>query len=121
MGVFDYIRVHQPLPDWPGPQDWKFQTKDTNGWMSDFEIREDGTLWEEVIDFVELPPEERPYPPDHWLHDISKFRREHLRWVRVPFHGDIYFYTNYGKDEAWYEYRARFTEDVLSRITRVQD
>jgi len=94
MGMFDYIRCDMPLPETPMPAPHGlFQTKDTpDQYLSEYRICKDGRLWREVDEGGEVSP---------------------------PFHGDVDFYT-IGDKGQWWEYRARFTEGVCSKIILVE-
>jgi hypothetical protein len=92
MGMFDYIRCLYPLPDGYVPQpDDEFQTKDTPSQYLDlYEIRPDGTLWQDIYDI-----EDRSDPKAEGLMGlIGAGTRINQRWVQVPFHGDLNFYTS---------------------------
>lgn len=43
MGMFDYVKVRCPIPEWmSGVDEW--QTKDFDRWLETYEISEDGRL-----------------------------------------------------------------------------
>ena len=53
MGMFDYLRCSYQLPV-EGANARNYQTKDTPAQLLDkYEIREDGTLWHQPVDYSE--------------------------------------------------------------------
>lgn len=89
MGLFDYIKCEMRLPG-DGTPPLQFQTKDTpEQYLKAYTITEQGRLVE----------------------DESQ--------TRVPYHGDIHFYTD-DEDGGWWEYRARFSEDVCTGIAVIE-
>lgn len=105
MGMFDYLICEAPLPETPEPPPaGPFQTKDTpDQSLRDYVITADGSLIAKPSPGVFSSPYVRPV--DSVFDDA---------------HGDIVFYT--GRDPnrgPWWEYKARFTDGRLSRITLV--
>ena len=124
MGMFDTIRIETALPDGRDPTDLVFQTKDTPAQiLESYRITEDGRLLERRVD-------------REWLEDENAFFGGVFseipgteRWVEIPLHGDLVFYTNNIRcigpqgyvtknDEAplLLEYTARFTDGELEWI-----
>jgi len=92
MGMFDYVKVDVLLPDGYTGND--FQTKDFDCYLERYEIRPDGTLWKRDGQYAD--PEQ------------------------VRFHGVFNFY-DYGSDNNWHSYDAKFTNGILEEITMKYD
>jgi len=123
MGMFDYIRCEAALPDAPVlPPGDLFQTKDTpDQYMTVYTITAEGRLMWRPYHHEEVPKAERPYPDDKGLLGLcGSIRRVEQEAEALPFHGDIHFYTGNHPDVGWWEYRARFTEGILSSIVLVE-
>lgn len=118
MGLFDYIKCEMPLPGEPKPPDTLFQTKDTDDqYMTVYTITTDGKLtWRPYV-FEAVPPSERPFPNAEGIKGLrGSIRRKEDPPAPIPYHGDITFY-HLSREREWWEYRARFTEGVCTRIT----
>ena len=123
MGLFDYIKCEMPLPETPVPPPTSmFQTKDTDDmYMTIHTITANGRLMWKPYKMVEVPKAERPYPdaPDDDIRSIMGcVKRVEEEPEAIEFHGDIHFYESH--DGGWWEYCARFTDGVCTRITLVE-
>lgn len=118
MGMFDYIRCRMPLPAEPKPPpcEW-FQTKDVPTaqlYLGNWTIEADGRLIRHAYRI-----EDRSDPKAEgilrWAGCMTKVY-EPENDVAVPYHGDIGFghYDNV-TGEDW-DYVARFTDGVCTRI-----
>ena len=106
MGLYDNIRCQFSLP-LAGANDLPYQTKDTDmQGLATYEIREDGTLWLVCNNRGEMNPE------------------------RVPFDGELNFYTTYGivdgrmvdiPHSGWVEWCARYDHGELKQMKLVRD
>lgn len=118
MGMFDEVKCRYPLSV-EGANKLVYLSKDTpQQQLETYEIREDGTLWQEVCD-----PE--------WLSDPSEFSEvrmnpRNVRWEQVPFEGELEIQTGVGELGAmgfdkWYSFRFWFRDgivrDVIERVT----
>ena len=120
MGMFDWLKCEAELPETPlPPPNGVFQTKDTpDQGLTLYTITADGRLTWRPYHMEEVPKAERPYPDDDGLYGIiGSIRRVEADVEDVPFHGDVIFYDANHPDVGWWEYRARFTEGRLARIT----
>ncbi len=116
MGLYDEITCEYPLPETgylvpEGHDEW--QTKDLENAMIRYRISREGRLMRrgEKWEWVDDP--DRPLTQgyfklvDHW-------------WVDTEYHGDVEFYDSFSLPEGgrlWAEFRARFTDGVVSNIT----
>jgi len=130
MGLFDDIRCRYPLLVL-GANDIAYQTKDTpSQYCEQYEIREDGTLWEQKFDILpsKLPTD---FLPATWCETMEVFRkaiaRVNHRWEQVAdFTGEIRFYSivktvdgrvvNADSGEGWLEWSAYFTKGKLRHL-----
>lgn len=126
MGMFDYIRCNLPLPDAPPPE-LEFQAKDTDDqFLTQYEIREDGTLWKEECDF-----EDHSDPEAEGIRRLfGMMTRVNQRWVPALYEGDLEFYTSNitasgpqgcvtsdgGPAYSW-DYVAKFVNGKVTEIT----
>lgn len=123
MGMFDYIRTKMPLPSDPPPPDieW-FQTKDTEEisgrlYMEKWTIEADGRLIHHTGDYS-LEPDESKDGFHKWA---GALKLKNKRDVVHPYHGDIgfgHYDTKTGQD---WDYVARFTEGVCTKIFLTTD
>lgn len=116
MGMFDDLNCKYPLPN-PEHNDLDFQTKDTpSQFLNLYEIREDGTLWEELYDI-----EDQSDPDAEGIaRCFGMMARVNYRWSKVEsFDGKIDFYTDVGED--WVEYSANFVNGALQTLTIVEE
>jgi hypothetical protein len=75
LGVYDYIRCEQPLPDGWRPAE-RMQTKDFDCELVEYIITKDGRLLRDYGHLEHVPAEERPgADPDHVLQAVGGFRR----------------------------------------------
>lgn len=128
MGMFDYIKCLYPLPL---PNDAMelnntdfnnitYQTKDLENCMDYYEIRKDGTLWQEEYDIID-----KSDPNAKGISRIfGMFSKTNERMVPVKnFTGQINFYEYYIcdindklKNDYWIEYIALFNNGHLVTI-----
>lgn len=123
MGMFDYIRCEMPLPETDiMPGTIEFQTKDTpDQGMTLYTIKADGRIYWKPYEMVSAPKSERPYPDaaeDDFRSIFGSITRKEKEEEAIDLHGDISFYEF--ADGNWWEYRARFTEGVCSKIDLVR-
>jgi hypothetical protein len=132
MSMFDELNVEKELllpEELKGLNiDWKthnFQTKDLENCMVKYVIKEDGRLFEHVIerDYIPWTEEEKKTkklsPWDFWKEVIEKGER----FEEVNHHGTIVFYTyeNFDdKQDFWLEYKAYFVYGKLDKIELVE-
>lgn len=89
MGMFDNVRCKLPLP-WPESVDFgsEWQTKSPDvPYGEDWEIREDGTLWHEDVDY-----EDRSDPnaePGSWESLRGIMTPVNPRWRHVHWNGEF--------------------------------
>lgn len=122
MGMFDDITCKYPLPV-EGANALSFQTKDTpSQFMDNYEIRDDGTLWEERYDHLdksEAAAWERAHPGAEAPADLDRFcgsmGRTNKRWEPLAFTGEIVFYTTL-KPEGWIEFSSYFVDGKLKEL-----
>jgi len=99
MGMFDNIRCYYPLPV-DGASELSYQTQDTPAQRLDnYEIREDGSLWHQSVDYDE-PPVLSPWVPC------------------LEFTGEIRFYNASG---GWIEWSAYFTRGHLVTVNLIEN
>ena len=136
MGMFDDVKCSYLLPD-PAAQEIHFQTKDLDCTMSQYEITAEGRLVEHCWKWERTPVAELPDPT---MPSFGVFRRvKDSHTLRdLDYHGDLNFYGSIhtgqlrrirletGIDEAhpgpepeYFDYVARFTDGVSTRITRL--
>lgn len=124
MSAFDYMTVHCELPI-AHLRGFKFQTKDTPALFSnDYEIREDGTLWEQLYEI-----EDHSDPNAEGLDALAGIlTRVNHRWEMCRHvDGELSFYhyitpKKYGGehqkakgDYIWVEFVAEFKAGRLVR------
>ena len=104
MGMFDYLRCSYPLPV-EGANDRNYQTKDTPAQLLDkYEIREDGTLWHQSVDYDEEAIPEAPF-------------------IQCGnFTGEIRFYDfTKPNHEGWIEWSAYFTKGKIAALNLIEN
>lgn len=115
MGMFDYLRCKYPLPR-EGANDLVYQTKDLDCAMDDYEIREDGTLWQEDYDIEDHSDPTK----EGWKGLVGCMTRVNPRWVQVPgFTREIRFYDY--QDTRWIEWSAYFVKGALKELHLLRD
>ena len=124
MGLFDSIKCKYPLPRPQDPMelvninfnDLDYQTKDLDETMSEFELREDGTIWKEEhkYKFIAGDPNGKSFSDK-----MGHMESEGSWWTQV-FPDVIIFYDSIIRDEFvndyWIEYKAFFSKGVLTSI-----
>lgn len=118
MGMFDYVKVNQSLPD--GWSSDELQSKDFDCTMTTVEITPEGRLMVEDFEYEEVPKAERPHPNGKGLLALmGSVRKINRRWRDLNFHGRFRFYGGGGGEDDWHEYEAKFTDGSLVEITSV--
>lgn len=143
MGLYDTIKCKFPLPVPEDRQEltkadfnriFTFQTKNLGRGLSNYEIREDGTMWKEEFDIVLVPYTEKEkgelqrHPTGLWFDTYidGKYERTNKTWVRYNPHNlvvemyDLYF-SGYDddlclKNDYWVKYSVEFRESVVVDI-----
>ena len=112
MGMFDYVKVEVPLPDFFGdPADVEFQTKSFENLMEYYVITLKGELYRERYDY-------------EWLDEPDKFFGGYMKQIKdsyhreylTDFHGDVIFYSGINNNKVFRDYYARFTDGKLTKI-----
>lgn len=121
MGMFDQIKLEVPLPDTGEvPTNVIFQTKDLENMLDNYVIAEDGHLYREVWDYEWVEDESMTLFKGGLQKVEGSFRRE----IVPDYHGNIIFYHDALREihdrRIWHEYRARFTNGILSYISVVE-
>jgi len=131
MGLFDYVKVKKKLPtdalvkkflgkDYD-PRKLEFQTKDLDPGMIHYEIRENGDLYQELIEYRESTPEEREQDKKKY----GKFggwalKVKNSRWKKIDHTGDIHFYSyDLNKEDNRYyalDYKAHVVKGKVKSI-----
>lgn len=133
MGMFDHIICEYPLPDGFDLPDAEFQTKDLDNTLATYTITADGKLVHHFAEYEETPESELPVPEMPFI-GCLRVKAGSEKMVEKDFHGDIYFYgsnisgsgcgayvTEDDKPVWSREYRARFTDGKLTKLTLVSD
>ena len=143
MGLYDTIKCKFPLPVPEDRQEltkadfntiFTFQTKNLGRGLSNYEIREDGTMWKEEFGIVLVPYTEKEkeelqrHPTGLWFDTYidGKYERTNKTWVRYNPHNlvvemyDLYF-SGYDddlclKNDYWIKYSVEFRESVVVDI-----
>ncbi len=112
MGMYDYLKVQMPLPDSPG--DVIFQTKDTDDqYLVHYTLREDGRLFRQNITGYE----DKSDPNAKGFMRLAGAVTPIIDGeIQVPFHGYIRFHHYDGKKREYWNYRAKFTDDICVGI-----
>jgi hypothetical protein len=112
LGIFDWLLVDYPLPDFPedfvcdedtnGPE---WQTKDLEVGMSVYKIIEEGLLIKKErleVEHMEIRNEPK------------------YRWVPVLLWDTVHFYTSYmvNDEYKWLQYKAKFDAGYVVSIER---
>ena len=125
MGLYDTVKCKYPLPV-PNNIDLSefngkpieelvlFQTKNLGRHMSNYEIREDGSLWVEKYDLE--------------FDSVGEYcKRQNRTWVPYFLHNDVIEiyelyspydekYQNTTKNDYWMRYSVTFTSSIVSEI-----
>jgi hypothetical protein len=137
MGMYDYISSKYPLPRPTDPMEAKdvnftaltFQTKDLECALDNYEIREDGTLWQRQY---EIEWEAGDPKADSLSERIGRIGRSKLVkewWVPYHYSGNMEFYealqhsdqsNELWKNDYWVEYQARFDKGQLVDVQLVK-
>jgi len=122
MGMFDTIICKYPLPlptDAMGyVSSESFQTKDLENSLSVYEIREDGTLWEQKHETKWIDGDTNS---KNWLDKIGHSESIRSWWDQVSFTNTIHLYDYQNNDDVEYdyciEYKIVFVNGVVNEIT----
>jgi hypothetical protein len=116
MGMFDDLRCRYPLPV-EGANELRYQTKDLDCQMDQYEIREDGTLWREDYDV-----EDQSDPNATGIMRLSgMMTRVNPRWVPVDYLGRIWFYGSFTGDwKDWIEWCADIIDGRVRSVSLVE-
>jgi hypothetical protein len=109
------------LPQPPNPIDYipseDFQTKDLGETMSNFEIREDGTLWKKCAEYEYPDPPKASKRSKFWDFPIPKLIREWEEQQLIT--QTIFIYDYYHDDDSEFdygiEYKLVFVEGRLQK------
>lgn len=131
MGLFDYVKVKKKLPTDAllrkflgksfDPRKLEFQTKDLDNAMLTYEIRENGDLYLERIEYRDSTPEEQAEDKKKWAR-FSAFTLKvaSRKWQKTDYTGDIHFYSyNRNKaDDRYYalDYKAHVVKGKVKGI-----
>lgn len=121
MGMFDYIKTEMPLPSEPAPPavEW-FQTKDVPTgqlYLEKWIIRADGSLVKLGVRYEDHSDKSLPEGDLGRLAGImTPVAVPELDEVMDKFHGDIWFGHYDTKTKEDWDYIARFTEGVCTKI-----
>lgn len=113
MGMFDYIRCEQPMPE--GAPD-VFQTKDLDCMMDSYTITADGRLIKHQVRYEIVPEEERPYyNTPKWGNPMytmcGSVKSIPIGDWDTNFHGDVQFYAM--SRGRWWDFVALFKDGQL--------
>jgi hypothetical protein len=120
MGVFDYIKTEMPLPAEPPPPqvEW-FQTKDVPNdclWLEKWVIRADGRLVKLGVRYEDHSDKTLPEDDIGRLAGMMTPILDRSLDQTFDFHGDISFgHLVWETREDW-DYVARFTDGICTKI-----
>lgn len=133
MGLFDYLKIQKKLPtdallkQFLGKDfdlsSLEYQTKDLENAMLTYEIRKNGDLYYEQIEYRESTPEEKAQDKEEA--DKNKFfagirlREKSRQWVKTDITRDVNFYSyTKHKDGRYYsiDYTAKFVNGRAKTI-----
>lgn len=112
MGMFDYIKCMYPLPG--EVNIINFQTKSLDNCLEQYEIREDGTLWQEICKYEDHSDQSLSTPLERLRGICTKI---HKGWKPYTDACTIYFYES--DNNIWVEFKAQFIEGKLHKIEKV--
>lgn len=120
MGMFDTIICKYPLPMPSDPKGYvgseSFQTKDLENALLVYEIREDGTLWEQKHETEWVEGDSKS---DNWLDKMGHNKTLKSWWDQVSFTKtirmlDVQF--NDGEYDYVINYKINFVKGVVSEV-----
>lgn len=121
MGAFDNARCRYQLP-WPEAADFLWQTKSPPAPFSEnWEIREDGTLWHEDVDYEDRS--DKTAEPGSFKSLLGMMTPVNQRWVNVPWDGEFEIHNSVERDTGyvWYSvvfwFRDGIVRDTICRKT----
>jgi hypothetical protein len=122
MGMFDTIICKYPLPMPSDPKGYagseSFQTKDLENSLSIYEIRADGTLWEQKHETVWI---EGNSNAENWSDKLGHYESVKSWWDQVSFTSTIslldYQYSVDTEYDYCIEYTVVFVKGLVSEIT----
>lgn len=108
MGLYDSVRsYHSEIEG-----GFDYQTKSLEKNMDNYEIRSDGTLWRQMVEYIWI--EQVDHPLMGYCKQVSTF------WLqKTDVHGTINIYSQ--KDDTWLEYELTFDRSVLSKVEKLYD
>lgn len=131
MGLFDYVKVKKKLPtdalikkflgkDFD-PRKLEFQTKDLDNAMLHFEIRENGSMYVERVEYRESTPEEQAEDKKKWgKFGVLRLKVKSQNWEKIDYTGDINFYSydHNKQDDRYYalDYKAHVVKGKVKSI-----
>jgi hypothetical protein len=120
MGMYDYVRCHKELP-WPEAAAFEFewQTKSTpHPQLHNWEIRADGTLWHEEVDYEDRS--DKNAPKGSFASILGMMTPVNPRWVQVPWDGEFEIHHLVQHEERpghwWYEVIFWFRDGVVRDV-----
>lgn len=120
MGIYDSVKCNIKLPQPIDSQGYigseNFQTKDLGETMSDFEIREDGTLWKKCAEYKYPDPPKVSKRSKFWDFPIPELVREWEEPQLITHTINIYDYCcdDNGEFDYSIEYKLVFVEGKLT-------
>jgi hypothetical protein len=113
MGIFDYVRItkHPKVP--VKYHDLTLQTKGLDQRMDMYELREDGTLWHELVHRI-------------WVSDPNSFfggtlKETSRKWLpKTDLDGALEVHGTDPKDDSWISLNLVFLDGVLVKVTSDQ-
>jgi hypothetical protein len=120
MGMFDSIKINsEKLPISAAGRvllrNVVFQTKDLEKCLLMYQISDEGELL-----LSEYPDKENKTEKIAVIFNeeyLTDFNLKELTYSKISFHGYLRFYTMI--NDVWYEFKAKFTDDMLISIERI--
>jgi len=122
MGMYDTIVCKYPIPLPTDPMGYvnseSFQTKDLENSLSHYEIREDGTLWEQKHEtkWIDGDPNSK-----NWLDRLGRSESIGSWWDQLSFTNTIRLFDYQHHDDVDYdyliEYKIVFVKGIVSEVT----
>lgn len=133
MGLFDYVKVQKKLPtnallkQFLGKNfdltSLEYQTKDLENAMLTYEIRKNGDLYYEQVEYRESTPEEKEQDKQETAKNkffaAFRLREKSRQWVKTDITRDVNFYSyTKHKDGRYYsiDYTAKFVNGRAKAI-----
>lgn len=131
MGLFDHVKVKKKLPtdalikkflgkDFD-PRKLEFQTKDLDSAMLTYEIRENGDVYMELVEYRESTPEEKnEHKKKFGRWGVWSLQVKNRRWIKTDITHDIHFYSydRNKQDDRYYalDYKAHVVKGKVKSI-----